>query len=145
MDPAYINLILSAFGPHLNILKIWRWTQIDLQALADCTALENLSFIDGCSFQIKDGDVATLTGFLPALEIFYSDSCLGPWSRFFETKSTLTSFRLNCCHVGTEVFIRLILNLCNNPKERLNFNRLISLDWNGTICQRFGSAWIGWY
>jgi len=107
MDPAYINLILSAFGPHLNILKIWRWTQIDLQAFAYCTALERLSLIDGCSFKLKDdGDVAPLAGFLPALNFFYSDSCLGPWSRFFETKSTLTSLRLNCCHIATEVFFQ---------------------------------------
>ncbi len=110
MDPAYINLILSAFGPHLNKIEIWRWTQVDLQAFAYCTALENLTFIDGCSLKLNDGYVAPFAGFLPALKKIYSDSCLGPWSRFFETKSTLTSLRLNCCHIGTEVFIGMFNN-----------------------------------
>jgi len=105
MDFAYINLIMSAFGPHLNSLEFWRCTDIDLQAFAYCTTLERLALIDGCSFKLKDdGDVTPLAGFLPALKIVYSDSCLGPWSRFFETKSTLTSLRLNCCHISTEVF-----------------------------------------
>jgi len=104
MDPAYINLILSSFGPHLNSLSFWQCTQIDLQAFAYCTVLKRLNLKKGCSFKLKDdGDAAPLPGILPALKIFYSDSCLGPWSRFFETKSTLTSLRLNCCHIGTEV------------------------------------------
>ena len=108
VSPAYIKPILSALGSHLNSLEFCNCTQLDLQPFVYCTALEKLTFYDGCSFKLQDGDVTLSAGFLPALKNFFSDSCLGSCSGFFETKSILTSLILNCSHIGTEVLIRIM-------------------------------------
>ena len=113
VNPAYIKPILSALGSNLKILEFLKCTQLDLQPLAYCTALEELTFFYRCS--IEDGAAALPSGFLPALKFFFSDSCT--CTAFFITKARLTSLKLNCCHVGTKVFIRVIYVL---PSSRIS-------------------------
>lgn len=113
-----MKILLKVFGQDLLDLTFNRCSNevVTLEDLLSCSKLESLRFqrnlpITSVSLQsIKFPPVTK--DFLPNLKSFESNICLGStWSRIFEEKLTLTSVKLNCVHIGTEVSLNFTFRL----------------------------------
>lgn len=87
----------------LRSLWFYQCKNIDVMRLSTCFQLEVLELTLGCTI-LPTSPPATLKPdqFLPLLEILHIfGTCLGKWSRLFEThRPVLTKVSLNCTHFG---------------------------------------------
>ena len=103
-----MKILLKVFGQDLLHLNFNHCSKevVSFEDLLPCRKLESLRFqrnlpitsvcLQSIKFPPED--------FLPNLKSLESNICLGSnWSRIFEEKSTLTSVKLNCVHIGKEV------------------------------------------
>lgn len=108
MSSRYRQIVLSSIGSQLQRVTFVSCEAINIDDLTPCNQLKTLqiyfssSVIDlskdlvQCVFRNRSQD------FLPSLNRFESDICLGETSAVFEEKSTLTHLELDCCHVNTK-------------------------------------------
>ncbi len=101
----WVKLILSSkLGLALKKITFSHCYQLQLSYLAFCTQLESLTITQSEKIVIADRPgVWNSFTFLPRLKEFESAVCLGWWSSLLESKPTLTSLKLNCCHTGLVV------------------------------------------
>ncbi len=107
VKPEYVKPILKVFGPGLENLKAKFCSFFPMAYLLSCPKLRSLSILFGFSRddmkEYERSNVNPVT-FLPQLESFETNFCIGPWSTLIEQKSTLTRLILDCCHIGTGVY-----------------------------------------
>ena len=100
--PDYCQAVLKGIGGQLIKVNFKSCLYIDFAHFQPCTRLEEMN-IDGTS-SVKLATLnptINLETFLPRLKILVdsSSSCLGQWSRIFETKRpSLIDLRTHCAH-----------------------------------------------
>lgn len=92
-------------GVHIRHLSFLSCNDIDILELLPCVQLKCLQFERQSSLKRDESALEsglTAETFLPQLEVFESNFCLGKRSRLFEEKSSLTGLDVWCSHIGTE-------------------------------------------
>lgn len=107
-----MELFFDTFGSRLTSLEILYSRKFEMSLLGCCAQLKHLKIRYGCfnlEANIPPEFKSDWDSYLPGLESFTADDCLGRWGSLIERKSTLVHVDLHCSHIGTEVILLVYL------------------------------------
>ena len=111
MSLQFLELFFDKFGPSLTSLELLFSRKFEMSLLACCNQLKHVK-MRYCSFNLEANISTELQSdpdsYLPLLENFTADDCLGRWATLIERKSTLVHVEIHCCHIGTDVILLFV-------------------------------------
>jgi len=114
VDSKFVKLILDVFGPTLRKLELDFMKEVEMSHLAPCSLLEELTIKRCRNMKASYPANWTWATFLPQLKSIKSECCLENWAPLFERKlGSLIAAQLSCCHIGTDVILRLLYLFVN--------------------------------